>query len=1452
MEKKIPLVPVVLPPPVLVSFPPEATKIPPIGTEFNPLLLSSQESADERRWSGRSDGSKHRDKDYSSDWESSNYNSHSRGSSAKYEDDYSRSSKYYDKYESRKERDREYTVKYAHHSSSYRGEDYERDRHKRDKNDSRRERDRDYSGKYAYHSSYRDDEYDRSRHKRDKDNHRYAYGSKGYSTADPYKMDSSSEVPGYSSSSYNNYNYQFAQSSSSWAPPPPSTLPDDSPPRPPPEPSTDENEESEKDDSMRNKSKPGDDDETTVDLDTRIAMLFKSKSFGNDVPSLFQLNEDSDTEKQNDGELNDEKGNSEELRNHKGKANSSVDGSNEQNEIDLEQLKIRAEPDRLEDGEITDLKKKKSPASSDDSSISTVPSPFTSRSVFRKNRKFFKSRKLKRQTGKIKAESGASDISSSEDELLAKGSYSPPLPPGMMKNDEMSLSSLSSTEPIKEEIRPKTEMRDFDPSSSMYPVGFSSYDAAYYYQNSFHQFQQPNHWMASGSYDASHYNQYKKTKPGASPDDNPHEVAVKKVIEKLILELRQILKKDFNKRMIENTAFKKYEAWWDDQERNKNTRSYHNTTEPLVTSIAPEPTVKESYQQSVGVGILRNLRFQRIKRKPAPIQEEDSRKSDPDDDDMVHGSDSEKEDVQQESKTSYINRKVVASSSSESSESSDSSSDDDAEEEEKDDHVYSSDTASIVSDEELSLRKTPSKKEMENNRIKAPNIYSDSETDAEEETQVPKSSVKPKLKIYSESDEEDEPAPPGTSSKEEADEEMKSPEGKLSHTAQPAESDSDFFNDDVISKPPRTPGRSSSDEQVEKERDSKIETPKKHVEDNDRMYSDSDEEPESAEKIRRQNTEYMEQIEREAKEKRERERLLQKDKPPLDESGHASSTSFATSSQRIEPKKNSFDEPFTPKTSLPPPTPGANLKSDPFAAKSDQDSGKKKRGRPKGSVTKTKEPKKVKNGATNKIGSSFFAQPQPSSKPDLEEKYSLRLSPFSSSDGGSSQASLVALEHCYSLPPSASPSLSSSSPRDHQDIHMDHDYCGAVPLQSIQPGQLDEQSKKEHVGARPVGRPRKDPNAPKAQYTKKDKNVQVDKLKSPKEKIKKIDLKQHQTMVENFVPIARYNKRTLQEQSDIIFRFVTHGIDQEDLENMRRAYSYLIQNDIPGTELLHQVHWVDHCATDPTFSPPPAKKRRRDDFPEMKKHVTGCARTEGYYKIDSKDKAHYKYHHLRGTAAGSHLDNAAKMAVAKMQNASREARSNQRRLLTAFGGATESDLLKFNQLKFRKKQLKFAKSAIHDWGLFAMEPIAADEMVIEYVGQMVRPSVADLRESKYEAIGIGSSYLFRIDMETIIDATKCGNLARFINHSCNVSQHDRFKNSINLHNLLSAQLLRKSHNDRVGKENCYLFKAADRDKRRNHLRLQIPSGRREDSLSLWCSRLPRNVKLSTHHFSHRP
>ncbi|KAJ2160356.1 histone methyltransferase set1 [Coemansia sp. RSA 552] len=100
----------------------------------------------------------------------------------------------------------------------------------------------------------------------------------------------------------------------------------------------------------------------------------------------------------------------------------------------------------------------------------------------------------------------------------------------------------------------------------------------------------------------------------------------------------------------------------------------------------------------------------------------------------------------------------------------------------------------------------------------------------------------------------------------------------------------------------------------------------------------------------------------------------------------------------------------------------------------------------------------------------------------------------------------------------------------------------------------------------------------------------------------------------------------------------------------------------------------------------------------------------------------------------------------------------------AAGGS--SDLLRFNQLESRTKRLRFSKSAIHDWGLFASEPIFQGEFVIEYIGECIRAQLADLREEQYEREGIGSSYLFRVDDEIVIDATKCGNVARFINHSC--------------------------------------------------------------------------------------
>jgi hypothetical protein len=111
-------------------------------------------------------------------------------------------------------------------------------------------------------------------------------------------------------------------------------------------------------------------------------------------------------------------------------------------------------------------------------------------------------------------------------------------------------------------------------------------------------------------------------------------------------------------------------------------------------------------------------------------------------------------------------------------------------------------------------------------------------------------------------------------------------------------------------------------------------------------------------------------------------------------------------------------------------------------------------------------------------------------------------------------------------------------------------------------------------------------------------------------------------------------------------------------------------------------------------------------------------------------------------------------------------RANQRRLMKAvapFGnGALGVDLL-----ACREPHLRFERSGIHAWGVFADKEIASGEMVIEYRGELIGNAVAEKRDKQYDASKIGSDYMFRIDGSGVCDATKQGNVARFVNASCN-------------------------------------------------------------------------------------
>lgn len=187
-------------------------------------------------------------------------------------------------------------------------------------------------------------------------------------------------------------------------------------------------------------------------------------------------------------------------------------------------------------------------------------------------------------------------------------------------------------------------------------------------------------------------------------------------------------------------------------------------------------------------------------------------------------------------------------------------------------------------------------------------------------------------------------------------------------------------------------------------------------------------------------------------------------------------------------------------------------------------------------------------------------------------------------------------------------------------------------------------------------------------------------------------------------------------------------------------------------------------------------------------NASGAARTEGRKRILESEKSKYLPHRIKVQKAREEREErakndphaaaseAARAATVKniSKTTSRSTRVNNRRLIADINAqkqalpaqGADGDVLRFNQLKKRKKPVHFARSAIHNWGLYAEENIPANDMIIEYVGEKVRQQVADKRERQYLKSGIGSSYLFRIDENTVIDATKRGGIARFINHSC--------------------------------------------------------------------------------------
>eukprot|EP00178_Gracilaria_changii_P021278 TRINITY_DN632_c0_g1_i1.p1 TRINITY_DN632_c0_g1~~TRINITY_DN632_c0_g1_i1.p1 ORF type:complete len:2087 (+),score=199.02 TRINITY_DN632_c0_g1_i1:17967-24227(+) len=96
---------------------------------------------------------------------------------------------------------------------------------------------------------------------------------------------------------------------------------------------------------------------------------------------------------------------------------------------------------------------------------------------------------------------------------------------------------------------------------------------------------------------------------------------------------------------------------------------------------------------------------------------------------------------------------------------------------------------------------------------------------------------------------------------------------------------------------------------------------------------------------------------------------------------------------------------------------------------------------------------------------------------------------------------------------------------------------------------------------------------------------------------------------------------------------------------------------------------------------------------------------------------------------------------------------------------TEWNTFKYDEMLKSLWGIVTGRSGIHGIGLLTLTGYRKGDFIIEYAGDLIRTPLADIREARYEAAGLGT-YLFKINEQEIVDATVQSNRARFTNHSC--------------------------------------------------------------------------------------
>jgi hypothetical protein len=81
------------------------------------------------------------------------------------------------------------------------------------------------------------------------------------------------------------------------------------------------------------------------------------------------------------------------------------------------------------------------------------------------------------------------------------------------------------------------------------------------------------------------------------------------------------------------------------------------------------------------------------------------------------------------------------------------------------------------------------------------------------------------------------------------------------------------------------------------------------------------------------------------------------------------------------------------------------------------------------------------------------------------------------------------------------------------------------------------------------------------------------------------------------------------------------------------------------------------------------------------------------------------------------------------------------------------------------RRIAVRRSPIHGRGVFALRHIPKGTRIVEYKGELITDAEADRRYSRIHE-NSPHTMLFSVDDGLVIDATRRGNSARWVNHAC--------------------------------------------------------------------------------------